>query len=278
VVLSDLPDLLEDLRRAVANAPHVLVALDFDGTLAPIAACPQDAFLPHETAGRLRDLARSDHCTVAVVSGRSVVDVRSRVGLDLIYAGNHGLEIEGDGISFVHSGAKLVRQAIDLASWDLEAAFQMVQGVLVERKGLTTTVHYRQAREELRDWIAATVLMVTGSYGSRLVPVPARKAWEIRPRVNWNKGSAIRFLLSRFSCRPLLVCAGDDESDEDMFAVSSAAISIKVGNATPTRARYRVETVKDLLPCLDVLRSGAGPVGGPAASAATRLSETGAFL
>jgi trehalose 6-phosphate phosphatase len=255
VVLSAaVPDLLENLQRAVAAADHVFAALDFDGTLAPIVPRPEDAAIPRETADRLRALAGSRHCTVAVVSGRSAADLKKRIGLDVIYAGNHGLEIEGPGVSFVHSEAKLLRGTIDLASWDLEAAFEMVRGVFVERKALTSTVHYRQARAELTDWITATVLMITGAYGQCLTAVRARKAWEIRPRVTWDKGSAIRFLLKRLSCCPLLVCAGDDRTDEDMFSVSPEAISIKVGDSSPTRARYQVGTPRDLLPCLDVLR------------------------
>jgi len=253
--------LLDHLRRAVAAAGHVLVALDFDGTLAPISADPEDSAMPPETATLLREVAQSGHCTVAVVSGRPISDLRARVGLDVIYAGNHGLEIEGPGISFVHAEAYMLRGLVDHASWDLEAALEAVRGAFVERKGLTTTVHYRQARAELSDWIAATVLMAAGAYGGRLVVLPARKAWEIRPRVAWNKGSAVRFLLNRFSPGPLLVCAGDDETDEDMFSVSPDAISIKVGTATRTSARYQVGTVRDFLPCLEALAGArAGPV------------------
>jgi trehalose-phosphatase len=260
VVSAGLPALLNDLKRVLVGAGHVFVALDFDGTLAPIVPCPNDAAMPPDTGNRLRDLARSEHCTVAVISGRSVADLRARIGLDLIYAGNHGLEIEGPGVSFVHSGAKVLRGVIDLASWDLEAAFERTRGVSVERKGLTTTVHYRQARPELTDSIAATVSMIASSYGDRVALARARKAWEIRPRVTWNKGSAVGFLLTRLSRRPLLFCAGDDETDEDMFSVSPEAISIKVGAATPTRARYQVGSVRDLLPCLDILRlASAGP-------------------
>ncbi len=254
-----LPILLHDLRRMAATTRHVFVALDFDGTLVPIVDRPDDAALAPETAARLRDLARTEHCTVAVLSGRSIADLRPRIGLDLIYAGNHGLEIEGRGVSFVHSKANLLRGEIELASWDLKAAFETVRGVFVERKGLTTTVHYRRASEDLRDWITATVLMIARSYSRRVTVAPAQKAWEIRPRVTWNKGSALRFLLRHVSCRPLLVCAGDDISDEDMFALSPDAISVKVGGTTATRARYRISTVRDFLPCLDVLLSpGAG--------------------
>jgi trehalose 6-phosphate phosphatase len=247
--------LLDDLRRAVEAAGRVLVALDFDGTLAPIVPHPEDAAIPAETGERLRGLSCSEHCSVAVISGRSVADLQARVGLDLIYGGNHGLEIEGHGVSFVHPEAELLRHAVDYAAWDLQAALEAVSGVFIEHKGLTATVHYRQAHPDLADWIGETVTLVMRPYSRWLNTTRARKAWEIRPRLKWNKGSAVRMLLERLSPRPLLVCAGDDETDEDMFRVSQDAISIKVGDPARTRARYHVPTTRDFLPCLDVLLS-----------------------
>ena len=106
----------------------MLVALDYDGTLAPIAGTPEAARLPPQTADVLSELAASDRFSVAVVSGRSLADLKGRLGLDVIYVGNHGLEIEGPGISFVHPEAEALRGAIDQACWDLEAAFEGVPG------------------------------------------------------------------------------------------------------------------------------------------------------
>jgi trehalose-phosphatase len=256
-VKNALPPLLDDLRLRLARAPHVLLAVDFDGTLAPIVDRPQDAALPPRTADCLRELTQSPDCSIAVVSGRSISDLRPRIGLDVIYAGNHGLEIEGPGISFVHPTANVLRDAVEIASWDLEAAFLTVPGVLVERKGLTATLHYRQARAELADWIATTVRLILGPYRECLTLVRARKAWEIRPRTAWNKGAAVRYLLDRLPVRPLLVCAGDDTTDEDMFSVTSDAISIRIGRGVRTRARYLIREC-DFLSCLQLLQSACG--------------------
>jgi trehalose 6-phosphate phosphatase len=252
-LIANLQALLTDLEERLTAAGHIFLALDFDGTLAPIAATPKDAAILPEISDRIKALLQSGRCTVAIVSGRSVADLQSKIDLDLIYAGNHGLEIQGRGLSFVHDGAFSLRQVIDHVAWDLEAAFHMVPGVIVERKGLTATVHYRQARTELTGWVTLTTRMITQQYGSQLRVNAARKAFDIRPGVTWDKGSAVQYLTRRAPENSLLVCAGDDETDEAMFAASGNAVSIKVGVPERTRARYYVNGIHDLLPCFDLL-------------------------
>jgi trehalose 6-phosphate phosphatase len=253
-VIRPLCDEAERVLARLKGADRVLVALDYDGTLAPIAGTPEAAQLPPQTAAVLSELALSDRFTVAVVSGRSLADLKGKLGLDLTYVGNHGLEIEGPGISFVHPQAHAMRAAIDQACWDLEAAFENVPTIAVERKDLSATVHYRQAPDDLSTWIEATVNAAVRPYLSTIFVGPALKAWEIRPRLHWNKGSAVQYLLGQMDAvSPALVCAGDDATDEDMFGLRPWAISIKVGSAKNTRARYYVPGVPDLLKFLAVL-------------------------
>jgi trehalose 6-phosphate phosphatase len=147
--LPGLQRLIEDLRECLPRASAMLLALDFDGTLAPIVPCPEDARVPQETSDLLLDLARSGCCTVAIVSGRSLNHLKPRMGDEFICVGNHGLEIEGPGLSFLHPEANGLRHLVDHASWDFEAAFEAVRGVRVERKVFGLTVHYRQAHRNL---------------------------------------------------------------------------------------------------------------------------------
>jgi trehalose 6-phosphate phosphatase len=240
--------------RRLDAAGHVLVALDYDGTIAPIAATPDEARISPEGIAILNDLAASPRYTLAIVSGRSIRDLKSRVAVSALYVGNHGLEIEGPGVSFVQPGAYAAREAIDHACWNLEAALESVRGVLVERKELSATVHYRQAPEALAPWIKATVAAVTQPYRSTVFLAPARQAVEIRPRLHWNKGCAVRMLLDGLNvASPGLVCAGDDATDEDMFDLLRWEVSIKVGNSRGTRARYHVREVPQLLSFLGLL-------------------------
>jgi trehalose-phosphatase len=245
---------MASVRARLDGADHVMVALDYDGTLAPIAANPDAAELPPETFDVLSELAASDRFSVAVVSGRSLADLKRKMPLDVIYVGNHGLEIEGPGISYVHPRAEVARMAIDQACWDLEAALAGVRGVMVERKDLSATVHYRNAPPDLSTWIAVTVNAAVRPYLSTIFVGAALQAWEIRPRLHWNKGSAVRLLLEKLDAEsPALVCAGDDATDEDMFDILRWEISIKVGSARNTRARYYVDSVGELLEFLKLL-------------------------
>jgi trehalose-phosphatase len=223
------------------------LGLDFDGTLAPIADRPSSAALPPETSALLRELASSAHLSLMILSGRSLADLKSRIELDCILAGNHGLEICGGGIAFVHERAAALRHAIQCVVTDLETALAGVPGVLVEDKILTAAIHYRAVREELDGWIEATVYAVTRPYAQWLRLQPARKAWEIRPRVDWNKGSALNMVVRRLQeTAPVVVCAGDDDTDEDMFRVLPESISIQVGGRSPTTARYHVGGPEEL--------------------------------
>src|SRR5258706_4856935 len=88
-----------------SHSARLLLLLDFDGTLSPIVKNPRRASLPQATRRVLTDLARRPGVAVAIVSGRRIEDLRALVGLPVIYAGNHGLRIEGPGFRFLAPGA-----------------------------------------------------------------------------------------------------------------------------------------------------------------------------
>ena len=97
---------LSDIESLLRVSRQVLLFLDFDGTLAPIVEIPDQAVMLSETRSILYRLSQSGWCLVAIVSGRALSDIRDRVGLaGLTYAGNHGLEICGDGLHFVEPEA-----------------------------------------------------------------------------------------------------------------------------------------------------------------------------
>src|SRR5437763_590407 len=90
-----------DIESKLVAAPECSLFLDFDGTLSPIVSDPYQAAPLPRAEELLRRLDRMPGMRIAIISGRNLNDIRSRVGLDLIYAGNHGLEIEGPGIDFI---------------------------------------------------------------------------------------------------------------------------------------------------------------------------------
>ena len=94
-----------DIERALRSAAECFLFLDFDGTLSPIVSNPHQAELAPRAQDLLGGLQRMPGMRIAIISGRSLHDIRSRVGLDLTYAGNHGLEIGGPGIDFIEEHA-----------------------------------------------------------------------------------------------------------------------------------------------------------------------------
>lgn len=203
-------------------ADGLLLTLDYDGTLAPITSHPDAASIPAETQEVVDTLVATDAVTVAVVSGRSLADLRERVDVDA-YAGNHGLELYCDGETLVHPAARDASAAIEAACDEVERRLRDVEGVVVERKEVTATVHYRLVEEASRAAVERTVREVAADYDDIRVTA-AKAALEFRPTIDWDKGDAVAWLTER--CVPadetwLRVYAGDDRTDEDAFAVIS---------------------------------------------------------
>src|SRR4051812_45301492 len=137
--MARLFDSLESIRPRVAEAERLLLFLDFDGTLAPIVAFPDDAAMPDSTRAVLAKMAASPACLVCLISGRSVDDLGRRARISpLILAGNHGLEIHGPEIAYVEPGALAARPALVCLQGELRARLLAVEGVEVENKNLTT--------------------------------------------------------------------------------------------------------------------------------------------
>jgi trehalose 6-phosphate phosphatase len=146
------------LEERLSRAESVLLCLDFDGTLAPIVDEPMLAKLPAETRETLNELAALDDVTIAIVSGRALGDVKGRVGLsELIYAGNHGLEIEGPGLFFEHPIADGLKGKVRSVTERVAAKAGSLDGVEIELKGLSSSVHFRRSSRAAQIELALVV-------------------------------------------------------------------------------------------------------------------------
>jgi trehalose 6-phosphate phosphatase len=237
-----LMESLRDISDRIDRAGDILLGLDFDGTLAPIQPRPEDVVLAPPIRALLDRLAGSARVTTMIVSGRAMRDVIGLVGLPgLIYAGNHGLEIEGPGIAFVEPTAAATADRLETVTAHLRTRLANVPGVLVEPKGLTASVHYRNVPDEYQDELAGVVREAASADPDRFVLTSGHKVWEIRPRVTWNKGQALAWTIRQLgeTGDRLVFYLGDDRTDEDAFAALPDGITVKVGSPeTPTRARY----------------------------------------
>jgi trehalose 6-phosphate phosphatase len=195
---------------------NVLLAFDFDGTLAPIVDHPRDAVLRDETRALLRRLSQLYPC--AVISGRGGGDVRERLdgtGIDVV-VGNHGADLAptDDGLRRrIAEWKALLTQ--DLA--DLE-------GVWVEDKVLSLTVHYRNSPygPEAKRRVGRTLLTLEGAKA-----VSAKQAVNIVAVSSPDKGVALEIERRRLRCERVIF-VGDDQTDEDVFSREWSGILLGV--------------------------------------------------
>jgi trehalose 6-phosphate phosphatase len=254
-ILSAWPEVAEQLR----GARHILLLLDYDGTLTPIAPTPELADLPEGTRRLLEALAGKGRLRLAVISGRALADLKQKVGIsNIIYAGNHGLEIEGGGFSFVSPAAEEAKPLLRQIYGELSRALGAIKGVLVEDKGLTLSVHYRQMAEGSGAEVRSIFERVTGDAASsgKIEITWGKKVYEVRPAVAWDKGKVVEMLVGKES-GTLPVYLGDDLSDEDGFkAVENygGGISVFVGEKDhDTSARYFLASPAEVAKFLSLL-------------------------
>jgi trehalose 6-phosphate phosphatase len=255
-----LGDTLETVGERLEPATGVLLCTDFDGTLAPIAERPVDAQPITESRKQLRRLRENERATVVVVSGRELVDLQSRVGVDdVVYAGNHGIERHVDGETTVHPEARGYLDATRRVRDAFDGAYQLDTDLLVEDKGWSVTVHYREAAEErvprLHDEIE-TVVETVGD--GRLRTVRGKQAVEVRPDIDWDKGACVDALVDDTADGVLPVYLGDDENDRPGFRAVERRGGISVGVGRDD-AQVRVDSPHDVTALLRWLaNSGLG--------------------
>jgi trehalose 6-phosphate phosphatase len=239
-----LLDNLEVIEERIASANRVSLFLDFDGTISGIVVNPGDAKLDPEIRSILKTLCARWDFDVSIISGRALADVRERAGLsNVIYAGNHGLEIQSDTIRFREPQAEALRRELRCVLLQLKLALSDTDGVEIEDKALTLSVHFRRVSEHLRDWVRN----VTHSTVSRSRSFSCREGkmvLEVRPQITWNKGHAVKWIAREvLPAGSVPIYIGDDVTDEDGFAAIPEGITIRVGGPTETEAQYLLPDV-----------------------------------
>lgn len=198
----------------------LLVLLDVDGTLAPIAPTPSDARVPDETRQVLGRLSRAPGVTVALVSGRAAEDAWALVGVPGVWAiGNHGLERrDPHGRITADERIRMFEAAIATASRRLEEDLRDVAGAIVENKRWTLSVHYRLVSDTEVTRLIGRAEAVARYLGLRALA--GKKIVELRPPVDVHKGTAcLAFAMEQGVSRAAgsAFYAGDDRTDEDAF-------------------------------------------------------------
>jgi trehalose 6-phosphate phosphatase len=267
-LLSAWPKVLEQVQKAQT----ILFLTDFDGTLAPIVEKPELAVISEDSRALLQALVLQQRITVGIISWRSLADLKERVKINgIIYAGNHGFEIEGPGLSFINPIAEEIKPFFRILRQILTLTLGTIKGVLVEDKGITLSVHYRHADEnKVKDIETLVERTVNGPASQGLFKVTSgKKVYEVRPAVNWDKGKAIRLLMKRYgkggrNSGLLPIFLGDDLTDEDGFQVIEKyghGISVRIGESNlssvaPYFLRSPEEVHNFLIKLLDYAQKG----------------------
>ncbi len=232
-----------EIRHRLSSAPGLLFGTDFDGTLSPI---DEDPDAPEPTEPNLRSLRTfRDHPQVrpAVISGRGLADLRDRLGLpDVDCVGNHGLELGIDGSRETHPDAASAEPVIDDVCHRLAGRLDEIEGTLIENKGVTATIHYRQVDRAAVESVETHVQEVVSDYGKGELEIhDGKESLELRPAADWDKGSALSQLREHVEEAWLPFYIGDDTTDEAGFrALGEAGITVHVGDNEETAAAYRV--------------------------------------
>jgi trehalose-phosphatase len=246
---------LSEIGSRISAAEHKLIFLDLDGSFLPPVLDPGPDSLWERFKRVLTSLVDRRDTSLAVMSGLDRGELHDRLGIaGMHYLGNHGLEISGPGHIFVEPTATEKTTLLKDLGTKLTAKLQGIAGVTVEDKGLSLSVSYSQVAGENLEQLRRTVHAALAASDHPFQLTSGDNAFEIRPRVNWNKGAAVSWVKEQIGHPDALVIYVDDNlSGENPGASLPDAIAIKVGAADPV-AQFKVDgpiEVVDFLQWLD---------------------------
>jgi trehalose-phosphatase len=246
---------LRPIAARLKRSRRLLVALDFDGTLAPIVDHPELAVLPARTRRVVGLLSRLEDAEVAILSGRPLRDLRRKVGLERVFlAGTAGLETHAPGTEpEVHvPRARRLPAALRQRAPEWCRRFP---GTWVEDKRLALALHYRQLAPGRRGAFAAGVRRMLAPFREQVVLVRGKMVLELLPDVGWDKARALRRWWGSRSGSTLFFL-GDDAHDEPAHALARrhGAVSVAVGR-TLSRAEFMLSSSEEVTWFLEWLLS-----------------------
>jgi trehalose 6-phosphate phosphatase len=225
---------------------RTLYAFDFDGTLSRIVSKPSEAKVSPKTARLMSALCGL--VPVAIVSGRGRDDLMARVPFSPQYlVGNHGLEGLGDTRVLLDEAVRVCR------TWTQTiGAYDFGPGCEIEHKDYSLALHFRRARN--RSLAKTRMLQCVNELSPKPRVVLGKCVVNVLPEKAPHKGLALMDLMKHAGTRNA-VFVGDDDTDEDVFAMPGdpVALTIRVGRSRSSRARFYIDTQHDIERLLSVL-------------------------
>jgi trehalose-phosphatase len=235
----------DELRAAIgriARVPQLLVACDYDGTLAPLVEDPTRARPLPESVAAVRSLAALPQTTVAVVSGRALRDLAtlSRLPSEVHLVGSHGSEFD---VGFVESLPPPLLETRSRLKAELRRIADGQVGVRLESKPASIAVHVRGAAPDVAERVVTAVRTGPGAWDDVYVK-NGKQVVELSV-MRTHKGTALDRLRSQLGASAVLFI-GDDVTDEDAFAhLGGPDVAIKIGDGE-TRAPHRIAEPLDV--------------------------------
>ena len=249
--LSLSPELREAIRR-IAKTEHLLVAMDFDGTIAPIVGRAGDARPLPRSAAAFAGLAVLPRTTTALISGRALASLRTVASppVDTLLIGSHGAEAwlgPGSAGLTLDEGQKALLAEVRAI---LEDITREAPGTVLEDKPAGVVLHTRLAADDVaEDAVAAARSLLQDRKGVFLKD--GKRVLETSV-VNASKGEGVTFLRQITGATGVLF-AGDDTTDEDALArLEPGDVGVKVG-LDFTQAEFRVEAPVHIAELLELL-------------------------
>lgn len=216
---------------------RVLLAFDFDGTLAPIVKNRDAAHMRPETAKAFQELCRLAPC--AVISGRSLADLQPRLQNAKVQhvVGNHGLEYAKVDKRFEKETSELRRL--------LSRTLNEVAGVEIEDKRFSLSVHFRLAPK--KSIARRAILEALKQVASKMRVVPGKDVFNVVSRRAPHKGHCLLHL-RRLHGHPPTLFIGDDVTDEDVFRLKASRrlVTVRIGQSAQSKAQYYLRSQHDM--------------------------------
>ena len=252
-------DCLSEIINEIRDTDHILLCLDYDGTLVPICKNPSLAKLSPEAKELLTDLSQNPCIFMNIISGRPLNEIKKLIGIEnILYAGNHGFEISNKQHHWVYPEAKKIKPLLKNVVKELKAQLDTIDGILIEDKGLTLSIHYRNVAGKSAKDIKKIIQDIVSPYRETLRITSGKKVYEVRPKIDWDKGKAIIKMQQMLNLKEkiLKVYIGDDKTDEDAFKIlRENDISIVVGYKKYSKAHYFCKNSKEVILFLRHLKS-----------------------
>jgi len=236
-------DRKEKILARLKTANRIFFFFDYDGTLTPIVSRPEKAILSKETRALLLALKKNPKFLLAIVSGRSLKDIRKLVGLKgVYYVGNHGLKVFAPKRGIKKLVPEKVVPELGRIRDRLNNQLKDVDGIFIEDKGYILAIHYRNVDPRQ---VPPIFIALKQEIKDSMVPLclgHGKMVFEIRPQSMVDKGTAVLGLLDQVNQDGLLpIYIGDDQTDEDAFKpLKKIGVTIFVGLPSHSSAQYYV--------------------------------------